>query len=91
MAIDFDYTADVLMALSDKLKQFDSPELLMVAMSLTNIGAEIRKCAPRVSLVEKLNKMKPEPGRIDPNSKIPRPVPPPQGSGPVKVAANQTI
>jgi hypothetical protein len=84
--MDFDYNADVLLALSDKLKQFDSTELTLIAHTLTNVGVELRKQAPRLSLVEKLNKLKPEPPRSDPNSKIPRPVTPPKGSGPVKLA-----
>lgn len=84
MTINFDYTADVLMAMSDKLKEYDSLELRMVAMTLTNIGAEVRKLAPPVSIVEKLNRLKPEPKKFngDGGVKIPASTPPAPKSPP---------
>jgi hypothetical protein len=84
MAIDFDYTADVLFAMSSKLKEYDSLELQMVAMTLTNIGAEIRKLAPSLSVVEKLNRLKPAPEKFngDGGVKIPVPTPPAPKSPP---------
>jgi hypothetical protein len=90
MSMNFDYAADCLFDTAALLKTYDSPELRLHASMLICIAAEVRKLAPPSTLVERLNRLKAEPGKADPNSKIPRPSPLPQGSGPVAVNARAT-
>jgi hypothetical protein len=82
------YIADALMQLSKLLKSYDDPELQLAAMTLTNIGAEVRKSHRLNGVAVAASGLKPAPRRIDPNSMVPRPTTPPKGSGPVKLAMN---
>jgi hypothetical protein len=85
MSMNYDYAADQLFDIAERLKQFDSVELRLSASMLICIAAEVRKLAPSSTLTERLERLKPTPGKSDPNSMIPRPTPPPKGSGPVKL------
>jgi hypothetical protein len=87
MSMNFDFAADCLFDTAARLKQYECEELRLHASMLICIAAEVRKLAPPSTLVERLNRLKVEPPRSDPNSKIPRPSPLPQGSGPVAVNA----
>jgi hypothetical protein len=84
MTMNYDYAADQLFDIAERLKQYESAEFRLSASMLICIAAEIRKLAPSSTLTERLERLKPLPGKSDPNSMIPRPEPPPKGSGPVK-------
>jgi hypothetical protein len=88
MTMNYDYAADQLFDIAERLKQYESAELRLSASMLICIAAEVRKLAPSSTLTERLERLKPTPGKSDPNSKIPRPTPPPRGSGPARLKGN---
>jgi hypothetical protein len=90
MSMNYDYAADQLFETAALLKQYDSAELRLHASMLICIAAEVRKLAAPSTLVERLNRLKSEPPRSDPNSKIPRPSPAPRGGSPVMATATHS-
>jgi hypothetical protein len=86
MTMNCDYAADCLFETAALLKTYESAELQSHAKMLIYIAAEVRKFAPPSTLVERLNRLKAEPPRSDPNSKLPRPVTPPRGGLPHALA-----
>jgi hypothetical protein len=78
--------ADWLNGVCATLNGFDSADLATCSRLCGLIALEIRKHVVSDATLP-ANGKKPEPRRIDPNSMIPQPVPPPRGSGPVRLQA----
>jgi hypothetical protein len=86
--MDFQFAANELQEIYGELRQYE--EFSRFATKILTIGSELRKLH-RPSTYAGLTPdevKKALPPKSDPNSKIPRPTPPPRGSGPVKLAIN---